>query len=137
MNNWLNSTRRLVLVFIGVPILVVLTFVFFFVLPYGDCLMLGGCEQAAQYHYPRGISRYEGALSSGSHDFFRARVEFDMAIRAKPDFAEAYSYRALVHAAEGSYDAAIADCNKAKELNPNSPLVTKNCAEIHDPGSNK
>lgn len=128
--DWINSPRRAIIVLVGPPLLVLLTLLFFFVLPFGDCLMLGGCERAAAYHYSRGIERYEAPDKHTSSTLLRARVEFDMAIHAKPNFPEAYSYRALVHATEGNFDAATSDCNKAQELGPDIQIVITNCDEV-------
>jgi tetratricopeptide (TPR) repeat protein len=127
---WINSPRRAIVALVTPLLLLVLTFLFFFVLPFGDCLMLGGCERAAAYHYSRGVERYEAPDEHTSATLLRARGELDMAIRARPNFAEAYSYRALVRAAEGNYDVAISDCNKAQELGPDIQLVIENCAEV-------
>jgi tetratricopeptide (TPR) repeat protein len=127
---WIDNPKRALIALIVPLLILLLTFLFFFVLPFGDCLMLGGCERAAAYHYSRGVERYEAPDEHTSATLLRARSEFDTAIRDKPDFAEAYSYRALVYAAEGKYDAATADCNKAQELGPDIQTVTANCDQV-------
>lgn len=117
------------------PVITILALVFFFVLPYGDCLQLGGCERAARQHYASGVERYEAIQRSNPQTWsqlFRARTEFDMAIRDKPDFAEAYSYRALVHLVDNSRKEAVADCEKALSLEPASSIAVANCKGILD-----
>jgi hypothetical protein len=135
VNQWLNTPRRALTVLLSGLTITLLAFIFFFVLPYGDCLLQGGCEQSARQHYTSGVARYE-AIQRTEHptsgQLFRARTEFDMAIRAKPDFAEAYSYRALVHTLENSQEQAVSDCGIALRIARESTLVEANCRSVNN-----
>lgn len=60
-----------------------------------------------------------------------AVVSFDQAIRAKPDFAQAYSARGNVYNALARYDQAIKDYNEAVRLNPRYVEAYYNRGNVH------
>lgn len=124
-----NITLAMVIVGLVVPLLI---FVSVFVFPYWDCLMLGGCERAAQHNYDSAVERFKVAQQSGSGYYDKAEFDVDKAIQANPDYAEAYSLRALIYLAKGSHAKAISDCDKAVTLERTSTIVTENCKIIYE-----
>ncbi|QIZ70311.1 tetratricopeptide repeat protein [Oxynema aestuarii] len=74
------------------------------------------------WFYQKGVSgveilqRCEGLIDSG--DFKAAEMMLTDLIRDRPDFAEAWNRRAVLYYTIGQYRQAIADCEKAIELNP-------------------
>lgn len=51
-------------------------------------------------------------------DFLQILAGLDDLIREAPDFAEVYNQRAILYFRRGEYGRAIADCERALELNP-------------------
>ncbi|MBK4731849.1 tetratricopeptide repeat protein [Oxynema sp. CENA135] len=74
------------------------------------------------WFYQKGVSgveilqRCEGLIDSG--DLKAAEMMLTDLIRDRPDFAEAWNRRAVLYYTMGRYRQAIADCEKAIELNP-------------------
>lgn len=74
------------------------------------------------WFYQKGVSgveilqRCEGLIDSG--DLKAAEMMLTDLIRDRPDFAEAWNRRAVLYYTMGLYRQAIADCEKAIELNP-------------------
>jgi len=56
-------------------------------------------------------------------DFYGALADFNIAIKLKPDYPEAYSNRGIAYVKIGKFDSAIDDYNKAIELNPHCAKV--------------
>jgi len=70
------------------------------------------------YYYYRANAYY--ALKMDAN----AIKDFNQAIARKPDFAEAYYYRGLCNFYQGQKDTALADLNKALELDPSNTKYT-------------
>ncbi|GAB4398223.1 MAG: hypothetical protein OHK0048_09150 [Rhodoferax sp.] len=60
-----------------------------------------------------------------------ALKEFSLAIQKDPQYAEAYSNRAVAYMQQSKFNKAEEDLKKAKELAPNSPSVRYNYASLH------
>jgi len=59
-----------------------------------------------------------GSVCMAARDYDCAIGNYSKAIKAKPDYAEAYSARGLAYVEKEKYDEASADCNNAIRLNP-------------------
>jgi tetratricopeptide (TPR) repeat protein len=60
-----------------------------------------------------------------------ALKEFSLAIQKDPQYAEAYSSRAVAYMQQQKFNKAEEDLRKAKELSPDSPSVRYNLASLH------
>src|SRR5262245_47640354 len=68
-----------------------------------------------------------GEALAGEHRYDEAIAEYNMAIRLRPDYAEAYNDRGhSYHWKGGNGDRAIADFTRAIELRPNYPTAYNN-----------
>ncbi len=80
------------------------------------CLLLAACgssEEQAKSHYEKAAQLFE----AGNTD--EARIEAKNAVKADPEFAEAYLLLAKVSVAAQDWRGAFANFNRAAELNPN------------------
>lgn len=69
----------------------------------------------ADIYFYRGTAYY---FKADANELDHAFVDFDEAIKLKPDLAEAYVSRGIIHARRGEYGLAMIDFNKAIELKP-------------------
>ena len=69
-------------------------------------------DAAAQEVLDAGMARREG------HDFLGAIAEFDRLVAYCPDYAEGYNQRAFAHFLRGDYARALADLDRALDLQP-------------------
>lgn len=91
-----------------------------------SALLAQGGEERAEAFYHRANAhriaaqreRANGPAAVGLAAFDPALRDYDAAIRLKPDFAEAYVNRGVVHYDRGDYDRAIADNDAAIRLRP-------------------
>jgi len=60
----------------------------------------------------------QGSIHFSNGEYETALVDFNSAIRSRPDFGEAYNGRGLVYNAMGNYEEALADFDRAIELLP-------------------
>jgi len=68
-----------------------------------------------------------GEAAAGAHRYDQAIADYDMAIRLRPDYAEAYNDRGhAYHWKGGNGDRARADFTRAIELRPNYPTAYNN-----------
>ncbi len=65
-----------------------------------------------------------------------ALKEFNQAVQKDPNYAEAYSNRAVAYMQLAKFNKAEEDLRKAKELAPNSPSVRYNYASLHSLNGN-
>ena len=61
---------------------------------------------------------HRGAQALGHRDFGRATSQFDIALTADPNFAEAYNQRAIARYLREQFQASIDDCRQATRLMP-------------------
>lgn len=78
-----------------------------------------------------------GEVSAGAHKYDQAIADYNMAIRLRPDYAEAYNDRGHAYHWKGSNsDRAIADFTRAIELRPNYPTAYNNRGVVYMAGGN-
>jgi tetratricopeptide (TPR) repeat protein len=76
-----------------------------------------------------------GEASAGAHKYDQAIADYTMAIRLRPDYAEAYNDRGhAYHWKGGNGDRAIADFTRAIELRPNYPTAYNNRGVVYMAG---
>ena len=76
-----------------------------------------------------------GEASAGAHKYDQAIADYDMAIRLRPDYAEAYNDRGhAYHWKGGNADRAIADFTRAIELRPHYPTAYNNRGVVYMAG---
>lgn len=94
-----------------------------------DAAILFFTDALAEQHLPEEMIKPAAIYSlRGSAYLYRdscdrAIVDYDQAIRQKPDEARAYSDRGIAYACKGDYDRAIADYNQAIQLKPDDATV--------------
>ena len=81
---------------------------------------LGDAHLALAYHYYYGYRDYE-----------RARAELAIALRATPNDAEVWDGMAAVDRRQGRWDDAVANFERARQLDPHNPAVIWNLAETY------
>jgi len=73
-----------------------------------------------------------GEASAGAHKYDEAIADYDMAIRLRPDYAEAYNDRGhAYHWKGGNAHQAIADFTRAIELRPDYPTAYNNRGVVY------
>ncbi len=82
-------------------------------------LSTSGLQASAQPDAELHLRRGEDLASL--RDYNGAIAEYDRAIQAKPDYAEAYNDRGFAYYLKGNAERAIADFTRAIELRPNYP----------------
>lgn len=83
----------------------------------------------AEAHLKRGESL------AGAHKYDDAIAEYNIAMRLRPDYAEAYNDRGhSFHWKGGNGDAALADFTRAIELRPNYPTAYNNRGVVYMAG---
>jgi tetratricopeptide (TPR) repeat protein len=76
-----------------------------------------------------------GEVSAGAHKYDQAIADYNMAIRLRPDYAEAYNDRGHAYHWKGSNrDRAVADFTRAIELRPNYPTAYNNRGVVYMAG---
>lgn len=76
-----------------------------------------------------------GEAFAGAHKYDQAIADYDMAIRLRPDYAEAYNDRGhAYHWKGGNGDRAIADFTRAIELRPDYPTAYNNRGVVYMAG---
>jgi tetratricopeptide (TPR) repeat protein len=76
-----------------------------------------------------------GEALAGAHKYDEAIAEYNMAIRLRPDYAEAYNDRGhSYHWTGGNRDRAVADFTRAIELRPNYPTAYNNRGVVYMAG---
>jgi tetratricopeptide (TPR) repeat protein len=76
-----------------------------------------------------------GEAAAGVHKYDEAIADYNMAIRLRPDYAEAYNDRGhAYHWKGGNGDRALADFTRAIELRPNYPTAYNNRGVVHMAG---
>ncbi|MEO8335550.1 MAG: tetratricopeptide repeat protein [bacterium] len=75
--------------------------------------------------------RLRGDIARNRAEYDKALVDYDAAIRFKPDDAGIFVDRAMVHQAKGDYEPAIQDFDRAVTLRPNYALAFKNRGRTH------
>lgn len=76
-----------------------------------------------------------GEALAAAHKYDEAIAEYDIAIRLRPDYAEAYNDRGhSYHWKGGSGDRALADFTRAIELRPNYPTAYNNRGVVYMAG---
>jgi Flp pilus assembly protein TadD len=60
----------------------------------------------------------------------RALEMFDLALRLRPNDPAALENRGILHAKEGRFEAARADLERARALNPHHPRILRNLEEL-------
>jgi tetratricopeptide (TPR) repeat protein len=81
---------------------------------------LGDAHLALGYHYYYGYRDYE-----------RAKRELAIAVRATPNDAEVWDGLAAINRREGQWDEAVADFERARQLDPHNAAVIWNLAETY------
>ena len=85
----------------------------------GAIILLGAIFLAARILAPNADEYYNrGIECSERKDYKCAAENFDRAIAANPDFADAYKHRAAISYLDGDFQKAIADYDRALEINP-------------------
>jgi tetratricopeptide (TPR) repeat protein len=78
-----------------------------------------------------------GEALAGAHKYDEAIAEYNIAIRLRPDYAEAYNDRGhSYHWKGGDGDRALADFTRAIELRPNYPTAYNNRGVVYMAGGN-
>ena len=72
-----------------------------------------GCKPTPESYFNKGLEK------SALNDHKGAIAAYTMAIKLKPDYADAYFYRAYEQSSLNNDKAAIEDCSKAIKCNPN------------------
>ena len=75
---------------------------------------------------PADVYFYRGLAYALKSDYDPAIVDFDQAIKLKPNLAEAYSNRGVAYYSKGNYDQAIADFDQAIKLKPDLAVAYNN-----------
>ena len=121
----------------GVAILLVATSFSF--LPSLSALAQGNTVElspVARSHYQQGFSFIATAKNSKSslnrkEMLNNAVIEFTLAIKESPTFADAYSNRAVAYMQQNKMNKAEEDLKKAIELNPKNPFARYNLASLY------
>jgi len=96
----------------------------------------GEPSQEVKAHLKQGMSYVSIAKNATSKSVFNenldnAIAEFSNAITKDPNYAEAYSNRAVAYMLQKKNNKALDDLKKAKELKPTDPAVRYNMASCH------
>jgi tetratricopeptide (TPR) repeat protein len=108
-------------------------------LTWGVTLSVAGAQSASAVakEPPADAEAYlrRGEASAGAHEYDQAIADYTMAIRLRPDYAEAYNNRGhAYHWKGGNADRAIADFARAIELRPNYPTAYNNRGVVYMAG---
>jgi tetratricopeptide (TPR) repeat protein len=92
--------------------------------------------QEVKAHLKQGMSYVSIAKNATSKSVFNenldnAIAEFSNAINKDPNYAEAYSNRAVAYMLQKKNNKALDDLKKAKELKPDSATIRYNLASVH------
>ncbi len=92
--------------------------------------------QEVKAHLKQGMSYVSIAKNATSkairnENINNAIAEFTNAINKDPNYAEAYSNRAVAYMLQGKNNKALDDLKKAKELKPDSATIRYNLASVH------
>ncbi len=95
-----------------------------------------GPGQEVKAHLKQGMSYVSIAKNATSKSVFNenldnAIAEFSNAINKDPNYAEAYSNRAVAYMLQKKNNKALDDLKKAKELKPDSATIRYNLASVH------
>ena len=71
------------------------------------------------------------ALFSYRRDWERAQEHFGLALRFDPNYSTARHWYALFLAAQGHFDQALRQINRAQELDPVSPIIKAGAARCY------
>ena len=86
----------------------------------------------AQGYHGRGVAYYNESKEKDNDNLFEPALEdLDKALELKPDFAEAYKDRALLHRDLGDTENALSDLDKAIEIGPFFAEAYKDRALLH------
>jgi tetratricopeptide (TPR) repeat protein len=93
-------------------------------------------SQEVKAHLKQGMSYVSIAKNATSKSVFNenldnAIAEFSNAINKDPNYAEAYSNRAVAYMLQKKNNKALDDLKKAKELKPDSATIRYNLASVH------
>jgi len=96
----------------------------------------GEPSQEVKAHLKQGMSYVSIAKNATSKSVFNenldnAIAEFSNAINKDPNYAEAYSNRAVAYMLQKKNNKALDDLKKAKELKPDSATIRYNLASVH------
>lgn len=96
----------------------------------------GEPSQEVKAHLKQGMSYVSIAKNATSKGVFNenldnAIAEFSNAINKDPNYAEAYSNRAVAYMLQKKNNKALDDLKKAKELKPDSATIRYNLASVH------
>ncbi len=112
----------------------------FVALGLSGCLVLSGCGGGQPPKKPKKPSAPSGSaksafdrgkqfLTDGSRQ--KAVAAFNEAIRATPDYQQAYVWRGVAHSESGDSNKAIADFSKAIELDPEDNYAMEQRAALY------
>ena len=95
-----------------------------------------GPNQEVKAHLKQGMSYVSIAKNATSKGVFNENInnpiaEFSNAINKDPNYAEAYSNRAVAYMLQKKNNKALDDLKKAKELKPDSASIRYNLASVH------
>lgn len=93
-------------------------------------------SQEVKAHLKQGMSYVSIAKNATSKGVFNenldnAIAEFSNAIKKDPNYAEAYSNRAVAYMLQKKNNKALDDLKKAKEIKPDSATIRYNLASVH------
>jgi len=96
----------------------------------------GEPSQEVKAHLKQGMSYVSIAKNATSKSVFNenldnAIAEFSNAINKDPNYAEAYSNRAVAYMLQKKNNKALDDLKKAKEIKPDSATIRYNLASVH------
>ena len=96
----------------------------------------GEPSQEVKAHLKQGMSYVSIAKNATSKSVFNenldnAIAEFSNAITKDPNYAEAYSNRAVAYMLQKKNNKALDDLKKAKEIKPDSATIRYNLASVH------
>jgi tetratricopeptide (TPR) repeat protein len=104
----------------------------------GSVMVVGAQSGSAAATLPPADAEFylkRGEAYAGAHRYDQAIADYNMAIRVRPDYAEAYNDRGhAYHWKGGNRDRAIADLTKAMELRPNYPRAYNNRGVVYMAG---
>ena len=88
-------------------------------------------SEEVKEHIKHGLAYVSNAKNARSKEIFEENLEnaikeFSLAIEKSPNYAEAYSNRAVAYMLQKKFNKAEEDLLKAKQLNPDSPTIRYN-----------
>jgi tetratricopeptide (TPR) repeat protein len=88
-------------------------------------------SEEVKEHIKHGLAYVSNAKNARSKEIFEENLEnaireFSLAIEKNPNYAEAYSNRAVAYMLQKKFNKAEEDLLKAKQLNPDSPTIRYN-----------